>query len=105
MRKHYCYALIIICFLALTEDGNETHFQVNHLSHFLLTFELLPILLDTAHSCADCRIVIVSSSAHKMGRLDPENMNGETSYGIYKFYGHSKLYNVCTYDIYTVSDT
>ena len=89
----------------MTGDGYESQFQVNHLSHFLLTLELLPILLDTAYSCGDCRIVIVSSLAHKWGVFDPENMNGEISYTGLKFYNNSKLYNVCTYDIYTVSVT
>ena len=104
MRKHYCYVLILII-IALTEDGYETHFQVNHLSHFLLTLELLPILLDTAHSCGDCRIVIVSSAGHKTAEFDPQNMNGERSHNRLIFSRHSKLYNVCTYDIYTVSVT
>ena len=90
----------------MTGDSYESQFQVNHLSHFLLTLELLPILLDTAHSCEDCRIIIVSSGAHKWGVFDTENMNGEISYSAgMKFYGNSKLYNVCTYDIYTVSVT
>ena len=79
---------------AKTEDGFESQFQVNHLSHFLLTLELLPIILDTAGSCNDCRIVLVSSAAHKGGVIDPQNMNGEVSYGRLQFYSNSKLYNV-----------
>ena len=78
----------------MTEDGNESHFQVNHLSHFLLTLELLPIMLDTATSTGDCRIVIVSSKACYSGLFVPDNMNGEQSYGRMAFYSHSKLYNV-----------
>lgn len=68
--------------------------QVNHLSHFLLTLELLPSLIETASSTGDGRIVFVSSSAHKQGSLDPDNMNGEQRYGRQSFYGNSKLYNV-----------
>ena len=79
---------------AKTEDGFESQFQVNHLSHFLLTLELLPIILDTAESCNDCRIVLVSSIAHRTGVFDPQNMNGEVSYGRIQFYWNSKLYNV-----------
>ena len=78
----------------MTEDGYEAHFQINHLSHFLLTLELLPIMIDTAESCKDCRIVIVSSRAHKSGVFDPQNLNGEVSYSRLLFYCHSKLYNV-----------
>ena len=79
---------------ALTEDGHETHFQVNHLSHLLLTLELLPIMLDTASSTGDGRIVIVSSAFHKSGELNPSNMEGQQSYGRTMFYNNSKLYNV-----------
>ena len=78
----------------MTEDRYEAHFQINHLSHFLLTLELLPVMLDTAESCKDCRIVIVSSTAHKSGVFDTQNMNGEVSYSRLLFYCHSKLYNV-----------
>jgi len=55
--------------------------KVNHLSHFLLTLELLPSLLETASSTGDGRIIFVSSAAHKMGTFNPENMNGEQNYG------------------------
>ena len=68
--------------------------QVNHLSHFLLTLELLPSLLETASSTGDGRIIFVSSNAHKYGTFNPENMNGEQSYSRGRFYGNSKLYNV-----------
>ena len=78
----------------MTEDGYESQFQVNHLSHFLLTLELLPIMLDTATSTGDCRIVIVSSGSHYRGLVVPDNMNGEQSYGRMAFYRHSQLYKV-----------
>ena len=78
----------------MTEDDYEAQFQVNHLSHFLLTLELLPIILDTASNCGDCRIVIVSSAAHLSGVFEPGNMNAEVSYSRMGFYNKSKLYNV-----------
>ena len=71
--------------------------QVNHLSHFLLTLELLPSLLETASSTGDGRIIFVSAYAHKYGNVNPENMNGEQSYTRGRFYGNSKLYNVRTH--------
>ena len=83
----------------MTEDGYESHFQVNHLGHFLLTLELLPIMLDTATSTGDCRIVIVSSRMHFNSEFIPDNMNGEQLYGRISFYSHSKLYNV-SHDTY-----
>ena len=67
---------------------------MNHLSHFLLILELLPIMLDTASTTGDGRIVIVSSSAHENRIFDPENLEGDRSYADLEFYGRSKLYNV-----------
>ena len=84
----------LFIFTVITDDGYETHYQVNHLSPFLLTLELLPIILDTAHSCGDARIVMLSSLGHKYGVFNPENMNGERNFGSVGFYSHSKLYNV-----------
>jgi len=47
----------------------------------------------------DKRIVFVSSMMHSVGVWDPNNLQGETSYGRIKFYGNSKLYNVSNGDI------
>ena len=85
-------------FTALTEDGHETQFQVNHLSHLLLTLELLPILMDTASSTGDGRIVIVSSSAHQSGVFDPNNLDGQQLFNRFKFYANSKLFNVSLFN-------
>ena len=71
--------------------------QVNHLGHFLLTLELIPVLQTTAREMGDVRVVFVSSKAHNWGDWDPDNMNGERESGRFKFYPKSKLYNVCTY--------
>jgi NAD(P)-dependent dehydrogenase (short-subunit alcohol dehydrogenase family) len=43
-----------------SEDGYEMHFAVNHLGHFLLVNELLPLL----ESSSDGRVVLVGSSLH-----------------------------------------
>ena len=48
---------------ALTEDGFDIQMQVNHLSHFLLTHELLPLLAESSAA----RVVQHSSNAHWLG--------------------------------------
>lgn len=74
-----------------TEDGFEATFQVNHLSHFLLTRLLLPRL----KSCTPSRIVNVSSIAHQRGNLNFEDLNFESrKYSGIQAYCDSKLANV-----------
>ena len=51
--------------IGLSKQGFEYTFAVNHLSHFLLTELLLPVLKTSAPS----RIVNVSSTGHKAGKL------------------------------------
>lgn len=58
---------------ALTEDGYEIHFGVNHLGHFLLTNLLLEHLKQNAPS----RIIIVTSKLFESGIIDFSNLNGE----------------------------
>jgi len=47
----------------ITEDGYEKQMQTNHLSHFLLTKELLPLLEASSKEFGDARIVQHSSVA------------------------------------------
>ena len=90
------YLIVHICTAqtALAVDGHEIQFQVNHLSHMLLTLELLPIIRDTAHSTGDGRIVFLSSIGHTWGIFESENLDGQQSYGPMKCYSNSKLFNV-----------
>ena len=60
----------------------------------LLTLELLPLMIDSALTLGDGRIVFVSDADHCKGEFNPGNMNAEQSYARQKFYWHSKLYNV-----------
>lgn len=71
-------------------------YQVNHLSHMLLTLELLPPLLDTATSSGDGRVVFVSSSGHYNATpFDSSELNPtEEEYQRIKGYNDTKLYNV-----------
>jgi retinol dehydrogenase 12 len=74
----------------VTRDGMETTFEVNYLSHFLLTNLLLGVLKASAPS----RIINVSSSAHTSGHMDFQDLQEEKGYGSMKSYSQSKLAQV-----------
>ena len=79
-----------------TTDGFELQFGTNHLGHFALTGLLLPLLLKTGES----RVVNVSSSAHKAGKINFDDLGSEQSYAKMKAYGQSKLANLLfTYEL------
>lgn len=80
----------------LTEDGFELQFGVNHLGHFLLTLELLPLIKAAAPS----RIINVASGAHKIGKIHFDDINLERKFRFWEAYGRSKLANVLfTYEL------
>lgn len=73
-----------------TKDGFEMQFGTNHLGHFALTLQLLPILMEADEP----RVVNVSSMAHSFGKMDFDNLNAEKSYSKWGAYGQSKLANL-----------
>jgi NAD(P)-dependent dehydrogenase (short-subunit alcohol dehydrogenase family) len=73
-----------------TADGFELQLGTNHLGHFALTGRLLSTL--TARPGA--RVVTVSSGAHRMGRIDFDDLQGERRYRRWRAYGQSKLANL-----------
>ena len=69
---------------ARTADGFELQIGTNFLGHFALTGRLLPRLRD--------RVVTVSSPAHKMGRIEVDDLNWERrKYRRWPAYAQSKL--------------
>jgi NAD(P)-dependent dehydrogenase (short-subunit alcohol dehydrogenase family) len=74
----------------LTADGLERTFALNHLAPFLLT----NLLLDRLKDSAPARVVIVASNAHKLGRIDFDDLQGQRSYSGARAYNQSKLANV-----------
>ncbi|NRB56835.1 MAG: SDR family oxidoreductase [Salinicola sp.] len=77
-----------------TEDGFERQFGVNYLGHFLLTSLLLPQLIAASSSgseSAPARVVQLSSLAHRSGRIDFDDLNGERDYDPWRAYRQSKL--------------
>ncbi len=70
---------------------------MNHLYPFLVTLELLPIVVETASTSGDGRILFVSSSGHVRNVTGPvnfETIDSDLDYGRLKSYGRTKLYNV-----------
>ncbi|MBC7442481.1 MAG: SDR family oxidoreductase [Ramlibacter sp.] len=73
-----------------TADGFEMQFGTNHLGHFALTGLLLPSLL----SRPGARVVTVSSTLHRRGTMDFDDLMGEARYRPWAAYGQSKLANL-----------
>jgi NAD(P)-dependent dehydrogenase (short-subunit alcohol dehydrogenase family) len=71
---------------ARTKDGFEMQFGTNHLGHFALTNLLLPRITD--------RVVVVASSAHRMGRIHFDDLNWERGYKRHRAYNQAKLANL-----------
>lgn len=69
----------------VSEDGHEFRFQVNHLSHFMLTRMWLPLLRENAPS----RIVNVSSGAQQ--EIDFDDVMIEDDFDGGRAYAQSKL--------------
>ncbi len=72
---------------AVTPEGFERTFALNHLAPFLLTNLLLDRL-------SGGRVVTTASDAHTGGRLDLDDLQSERSYSAMRVYGTSKLCNI-----------
>ena len=85
---------------ALTQDGYEKTFQVNHLSHFLLT----NLLLDRLKKAEKGKIVNVASMVHSTA-VDFDNLQGEQNFQGSEAYALSKMCNVLfTYKLNRILD-
>src|ERR1700729_2346505 len=73
--------------LSRTADGFELQFGTNHLGHFALTNLLLEHITG--------RVVTVSSTGHKIGTIDFDDLNWEHKrYKAWRAYGQSTLANL-----------
>ncbi|KAL0941127.1 putative short-chain dehydrogenase [Colletotrichum truncatum] len=79
-----------------TVDGFETQFGTNHLGHFLLFQLLKPALLAAATPEFNSRVVSVSSTGHRQGKIQFEDFNFDSKieYQPWAAYGQSKLANI-----------
>ena len=78
-------------------DGIEMTFALNHLSYFLLTGRLLPLL----QKSSPARIINVSSNAHRQPNgIRFDDIQFQKEYRVFSAYAHSKLANVLfTYEL------
>lgn len=75
---------------AQTADGFEMQIGTNHFGHFALTSALIERLL----ASAPARIVNLSSSAHRFGRMNFDDLHSRKRYDAWVAYGQSKLANL-----------
>lgn len=74
-----------------TTDGNEMNMGTNYLGHFLLT----NLLLDLLKAGAPSRVVVVSSTIHKIGSINKNDFNCDANFpGKFKAFANSKLANI-----------
>jgi NAD(P)-dependent dehydrogenase (short-subunit alcohol dehydrogenase family) len=74
--------------LARNSAGQEMHMATNYLGAFALTGRLLPLF----SRGGGARVVNVGSLAHRLGRLDLDDLNWERGrYGKWRAYARSKL--------------
>ena len=98
LRKHYDSLDVLVNNAGVvmplqretTTDGFELTFGTNHLGHFALVSELLPLLRAGGAS----RVVVVGSLAHRRAKIDFDNLQAERSYRRVTAYGQSKLANL-----------
>jgi len=73
-----------------TPDEVPTTVAVNHLAPYLLTHELMPLLVDSAPA----RVVVTASDAHKQATLDRTDLDLTGPYEGFDAYARTKLMNV-----------
>jgi NAD(P)-dependent dehydrogenase (short-subunit alcohol dehydrogenase family) len=71
----------------VTSDGFELQLATNYLGHFALTCRLLGAM----QGRTDARVVTLSSNAHKMARIDFDDLQSEHHYKRWRAYAQSKL--------------
>jgi retinol dehydrogenase 12 len=75
---------------ALTSEGFERMFALNHLAPFLLTHELLePLLL-----CPNAKVITTSSEGHRLGHIAFDDLQAERRFGALRQYSNTKLANI-----------
>ena len=87
---------VMACPEGRTKDGFETQFGVNHLAHFLLFNLLKDALIRSASPELNSRAVFLSSSGHRRGSVQLDNLTLDGIYEEWTAYGQSKTANIWT---------
>ena len=74
----------------VTAEGYEKTWAMNHLAYFDLTQLLFPLL----EKSDDPRVLCTASEAHRWGKMDWDNLQGERKWDGWKAYCDSKLANL-----------
>ncbi len=74
----------------LTKDGFEMQIGTNHLGHFALTGALLPLI----GKAPGARVVTVTSTVHRVGRIRFDDLQWERGYRRWGAYAQSKIANL-----------
>ena len=86
---------VMACPKSETADGFEMQFGTNHLGHFQLTRELMPLVEKSAESGHDARIINLSSRGHHLDRVHFDDPNyQQREYEKWPAYGQSKTANI-----------
>lgn len=75
---------------AVTAEGYEKTWAMNHLAYFDLTQLLFPLL----ERSKDPRVLCTASEAHRWGKMDWDNLQGQRKWDGWKAYCNSKLANL-----------
>ena len=73
-----------------TEEGLEKTFALNHLSYFLLSHRVLPLLKKSKSP----RIINVASQAHRWQKINFSDLQSQKTYQGFKVYSKTKLMNI-----------
>lgn len=74
----------------VTDEGYEKTWAMNHLAYFDLTQLLFPLIEKSENP----RVLCTASEAHRWGRMEWDNLQGEKRWDGWKAYCNSKLANL-----------
>lgn len=79
---------------AITRDGLERTFALNHVAYATLALGVLPSLLAGADGGNPARVVNVASRAHHGASINLDDLQSERAYSGWRTYARSKLANI-----------